>query len=131
MESWFGVYSNGKLVWEKSLSLFYDNLIDMKRLEEIIEASIKYNRLNMLTGDEFSEEMREFNRNKAFEDGAKWADEHPNLYNDEKYHTVKVSDLDRLYKKLELYEKYKKYFDIACAWVTNVLFSIMRSLRSL
>lgn len=131
MESWFGVYSNGKLVWEKSLSLFYDNLIDMKRLEEIIEASIKYNRLNMLTGDEFSEEMREFNRNKAFEDGAKWADEHPNLYNDEKYHTVKVSDLDRLYKKLELYEKYKKYFDISCAWVTNVLFSIMRSLRSL
>lgn len=103
----------------------------MKRLEEIIEASIKYNRSNILAGDKFSEEMREFNRNKAFEDGAKWADEHPNLYNDEKYHTVKVSDLDRLYKKLELYEKYKKYFDIACAWVMNVLFSIMRSLRSL
>lgn len=25
-----------------------------------------------------------------------------------------MSDLDRLYKKLELYEK---YFDIACAWL--------------
>lgn len=89
----------------------------MSREKEIIEASINYTmkkRPNMLAGDRFSEEMREFNRNKAFEDGAKWADEHPNLYNDEKYHTVKVSDLDRLYKKLEVYEK---YFDIACAWL--------------
>ena len=89
----------------------------MKRQEEIIEAGIEYtmkNRPNVLAGDRFSEEMREFNRNKAFEEGVKWADEHPNLYNDEKYHTVKVSDLDRLYKKLELYEK---YFDIACAWL--------------
>jgi hypothetical protein len=89
----------------------------MSREKEIIEASINYtmkNRPNVLAGDKFSEEMREFNRNKAFEEGAKWADEHPNLYNDEKYHTVKVSDLDRLYKKLEVYEK---YFDIACAWL--------------
>lgn len=89
----------------------------MTREEEIIEASINYtmkNRPNVLGGGKFSEEMREFNRNKAFEEGAKWADENPNLYNDEKYHTVKVSDLDRLYKKLEVYEK---YFDIACAWL--------------
>jgi hypothetical protein len=76
-------------------------------------------RPNVLAGDKFFEEMREFNRNKAFEDGAKWADEHPNLYNDEKYHTVKVSDLDILYKKLEVYEK---YFDIACAWLEGIDF---------
>lgn len=89
----------------------------MKRSEEIIEASIEYtmkNKPNVLAGDMFSEEMKIFNRNKHFEKGAKWADEHPNLYNNEKYHTVKVSDLDRLYKKLELYEK---YFDISCAWL--------------
>lgn len=89
----------------------------MKRQEEIIEAGIEYTmrtKPNVLAGDRLSEEMKIFNRNKAFEDGAKWADEHPNLYNNEKYHTVKVSDLDRLYKKLESYEK---YFDIACAWL--------------
>lgn len=89
----------------------------MSREKEIIEAGIEYtmkNRPNVLSGDRFSEEMREFNRSRVFEEGAKWADEHPNLYNNEKYHTVKVSDLDRLYKKLELYEK---YFDIACAWL--------------
>ena len=89
----------------------------MSREKEIIEASIEYTmrtKPNVLAGDMFSEEMREFNRNKVFEEGAKWADEHPNLYNNEKYHTVKVSDLDRLYKKLEVYEK---FFDIACAWL--------------
>jgi hypothetical protein len=94
----------------------------MSREKEIIEAGIEYTmrtKPNMLAGDKFFEEMREFNRNKAFEEGAKWADEHPNLYNDEKYHTVKVSDLDRLYKKLEVYEK---YFDIACAWLEGIDF---------
>ena len=51
----------------------------------------------------------------GFECGAKWADEHPNLYNDEKYHTVQVSCLDKLYRKAELYdaflEKSCKYLD--------------------
>lgn len=49
----------------------------MKRLEEIIEAGIDYtmrNRPNVLAGDMFSEEMKIFNRNKAFEEIAKWAD---------------------------------------------------------
>jgi hypothetical protein len=49
----------------------------MSREKEIIEAGINYtmkNRPNMLAGDMFSEEMREYNRNKAFEEGAKWAD---------------------------------------------------------
>jgi hypothetical protein len=94
----------------------------MSREKEIIEAGIEYTmrtKPNMLAGDKFSEEMKIFNRNKAFEEGAKWADEHPNLYNDEKYHTVKVSDLDRLYKKLEVYEK---YFDKACAWLEGIDF---------
>lgn len=49
----------------------------MSREKEIIEAGINYtmkNRPNVLAGDKFSEEMREFNRNKHFEEGAKWAD---------------------------------------------------------
>lgn len=41
----------------------------------------------------------------GFECGAKWADENPNLYSDEKYHTVKVSQLDELNRKAELYDK--------------------------
>ena len=49
----------------------------MTRGEEIIEAGINYtmkNRPIVLDGDKLFEEMREFNRNKAFEEGAKWAD---------------------------------------------------------
>lgn len=49
----------------------------MSREKEIIEAGIEYtikNRPNVLAGDIFSEEMRKFNRNKVFEEGAKWAD---------------------------------------------------------
>lgn len=48
----------------------------MTREEEIKEASINYtmkNRPNVLARGKFSEEMREFNRNKAFEEGAEWA----------------------------------------------------------
>ena len=51
---------------------------------------------------------------QTFEDGAKWADEHPNLYNDEKYHTVKVSCLDELNRKAELYDV---FLDKACEWL--------------
>jgi hypothetical protein len=49
----------------------------MSREEEIIEAGIEYTmrtKPRILAGDKFFEEMREFNRNKAFEEGAKWAD---------------------------------------------------------
>lgn len=49
----------------------------MKRREEIIDAGIEYtlqNRPMCMSGDSFFEEMREMNRNKSFEEGAKWAD---------------------------------------------------------
>lgn len=49
----------------------------MTREKEIIEAGIEYTirtKPRMLGGDKFSEEMREFNRNKEFEEIAKWAD---------------------------------------------------------
>ena len=49
----------------------------MSREKEIIEAGIAYTirtKPRMLGGDKFSEEMRKFNRNKEFEEIAKWAD---------------------------------------------------------
>ena len=48
-------------------------------------------------------------------EGIKWADEHPNLYNDEKYHTVRVSCLDELYRKSELYDA---FLEKACEWLS-------------
>ncbi len=48
-----------------------------RRREEIIDAGIEYtlqNRPMCMGGDSFFEEMREMNRNKSFEAGAKWAD---------------------------------------------------------
>lgn len=49
-------------------------------------------------------------------EGIKWADEHPNLYNDEKYHTVKVSCLDELNRKAKLYDE---FLEKACEWLNN------------
>lgn len=54
-----------------------------------------------------------------FINGAKWADEHPNLYNDEKYHTVKVSCLDELNRKAELYDV---FLDKACEWLRRNMY---------
>jgi hypothetical protein len=52
----------------------------------------------------------------AFIKGAEWADEHPNLYNDEKYHTVKVSCLDELNRKAKLYDV---FLEKACEWLLH------------
>lgn len=49
-------------------------------------------------------------------EGIKWADEHPNLYNDEKYHTVKVSCLDELVRNTVLYEE---FLEKACGWLKD------------
>lgn len=49
----------------------------MTREEQIIEAGIEYtykNRPMCIGGGAFSEMVDEMNRNKAFEEGAKWAD---------------------------------------------------------
>jgi hypothetical protein len=49
----------------------------MKREEEIIEAGIDYTmsvRPMCIGGLAFEEEIRQMNRNKSFEEGAKWAD---------------------------------------------------------
>lgn len=52
----------------------------MTREEEIIEAGIEYTMQNSplcIGGDNFYEQARMFNRNRSFEAGANWADEHP------------------------------------------------------
>ena len=49
----------------------------MTREEQIIEAGVEFTLQNCpmcIGGDNFAEAMREFNRNRAFEVGAKWAD---------------------------------------------------------
>lgn len=54
----------------------------MNREEQIKQANIEYtlkNRPMCVCGDSFAEMADELNRNAAFEEGAKWADEHPNL----------------------------------------------------
>lgn len=53
----------------------------MTREKQIRQASIEYTIKDIpmcVGGGAFSEVVDEMNRNHAFEEGAKWADEHPN-----------------------------------------------------
>lgn len=88
----------------------------MTRKEQILIEAIDYSFVedNYLEYDDCGDicDDRDFIQ-KAFESGAKWADEHPNLYNDEKYHTVKVSCLDELNRKAVLYDT---FLEKACEW---------------
>ena len=61
------------------------------------------------------------NNYHAFKRGVAWADENPNLYNDEKYHTVIVSCLDELNRKSALYDTFLKK---ACEWLEDTDFDI-------
>lgn len=54
----------------------------------------------------------------GFISGAEWSDANPNLYNDEKYHTVKVSCLDELNRKAELYDV---FLENACKYLMTHL----------
>lgn len=77
----------------------------MTREKEIRQASIEYtmkNRPMCIGGDAFSEIMDEMNRNHAFEAGAKWADEHLNLIDEE---------LEMMWQKKHLIDK-------ACMWLS-------------
>lgn len=54
----------------------------MTREEQIIEAGIEYTMQNnpvCIGGDKFYEMSKMLNRNKSFEEGAKWADKNPNI----------------------------------------------------
>lgn len=60
----------------------------MTREEQIVEAGIEYTMQNdpvCIGGDKFYEMSKMLNRNKSFEEGAKWADKNPNL--DSLWHT--------------------------------------------
>lgn len=62
--------------------------LSMTREEQIIEAGIEYTMQNnpvCISGDNFHEMSKMLNRNKSFEEGAKWADKNPNL--DSLWHT--------------------------------------------
>lgn len=82
----------------------------MTREEEIIKAGIDYTmsvRPMCLGGLAFEEDIRKMNRNKSFEEGAKWADSHPNLSEEEQ---VGVGELGMMWQKKHLIDK-------ACAWL--------------
>ena len=64
--------------------------------------------------------MESYDWRGGFISGAKWADEHPNLYNDEKYHTVKVSCLDELYRKSGLFDT---FMEKACEYIRTHLWT--------
>lgn len=82
----------------------------MKREQEIRQASIEYtigNRPMCIGGGAFSEIADELNRNKSFEEGAKWADEHPYLSEEEQ---VGFGGLGMMWQKKHLIDK-------ACEWL--------------
>lgn len=77
----------------------------MTRQEEIHEIA---NAIDPSVGKEIDEDYNcadVYDFTIGFKCGAKWADEHPNLHNDEKYQTVKVSQLDELNGKAKLYDE--------------------------
>jgi hypothetical protein len=83
----------------------------MTRKEQIRQASIEYtikDRPMCIGGDAFSEIMDEMNRNHAFEEGAKWADSHPNLSEEEQ---VGMGEFGMMWQKKHLIEK-------ACEWLS-------------
>lgn len=91
----------------------------MTREEQILNKAIDYSEIeeNFLEYDDCGGVCDDKGFiEKAFIEGAKWADEHPNLYNDEKYHTVKVSCLDELYRKAEMYDT---FLEKACKYLDN------------
>ena len=87
----------------------------MTREEQINQMAEEY--AKMMLGDEY--QPYEGPYTDCINDtvyGAKWADEHPNLYNDEKYHTIKVSCLDELDRKAKLYDE---FIEKACEWLND------------
>lgn len=84
------------------------------RKKEIIETGIEYTMQNSpccISGDNFYEMAREFNRNKSFEAGATWSDEHL------KYSWISVEDdLPCNHKELLENENYTKKVLVVLSW---------------
>lgn len=81
----------------------------MTREEEIRQAGIEYTigtRPMCIGGGAFSEVVDEMNRNYAFEEGAKWADEHQKLSEEEQ---VGICELGMEWQKQALIKKACKY----------------------
>lgn len=77
--------------------------LDMAREEEIIEAGIEYTMStspNVICGDAFAEDdlVRQLNRNKHFEAGAKWSDKHPVNYDGKAFLYVNQKSSKLAYK---------------------------------
>lgn len=86
----------------------------MTREKQIKQAGIEYTigtRPICIGGGAFSKIVDEMNRNRTFEEGAKWADEHPNLTEEEQ---VGMGGLGMIWQK-------KHLIDEACEWLEQHL----------
>ena len=106
----------------------------MTREEQIRQASIEYTMENApkcIGGDAFSEVMNGMNRNHAFEEGAKWADQNPNLQNtadclyNEKGYPIslngEIPTFEEAMKDAQIYNAYKEgqWIKRACKWLLD------------
>lgn len=100
----------------------------MTREEQIIEAGIEYTMQNdpvCIGGDKFYEMSKMLNRNKSFEEGAKWADNHPiNVWHD-------VSEMPKEnYKNIIYQTNYYSMFNVHIAFIPTCLRSCKITSRS-
>lgn len=88
---------------EGAKALNSDEKKQKTREEEIIEAGIEYTMStspNVICGDAFAEDdlVRQLNRNKHFEAGAKWSDKHPINYDGKAFLYVNQKSSKLAYK---------------------------------
>ena len=101
----------------------------MTREEQIAQASIEYTMQRnpmCLGGDNFSDQVQMMNRNYAFEDGAKWADEHPiNVWHDgtpcEQYDPESYLYYDRCNNLIPEIYNFRKHGNYRWAYINDPL----------
>ena len=95
----------------------------MTREEQILNEAINYsyNEDNFIEYDDCGDtcDDKDFIQ-RAFEAGAKWADEHPkkDVYRDANGDIISLEELERRYKQGIEYRK-QKLIDKVCNWISN------------
>lgn len=98
----------------------------MTREEQIINMSVEYTesrRPICIGGQSYSEVTFQMNRNHAFEDGAKWADNNPknDVYRDANGDILSLEEIEKRYKQGVEHRK-QKIIDKACKWLEDYLY---------
>lgn len=105
----------------------------MTREEQIRQASIEYtikNRPMCIGGGAFSEVIDEMNRNRAFEEGAKWVDANPNRklvytkkelldmgFRFDQNGNISIPQEIEERKKQRIHHRKDKWIERACEWL--------------